>query len=124
MNVYEESIKLAPLILSEIYHKEFGNRKEFDEYTRGYIQSRKVDGISYKYVSLYLYKNFTFHLHMRDDKQYSVITFMFNMIRNDDGFNKVHLTNISMNTGTPAYWFNRNELTNELDIKDELSIII
>ena len=59
------------------------------------------------------------------DSSYSVSTFSFYMIRDDNGFSNDHLTSISMNLGTPTYWYPGQGFgLDEEIVKDKIEIIL
>ena len=133
INTFKESQRITKVIFDAIYAKEFKNRKLFDDFVLKLLKKEKPVGAEYTYYSLYLMNNFTFHVNVVIDNCFSPTTFNFCMIWKRDGdgrkcknmFNTFNMDNISTYTGTPAYWFGRNENTNiNMKIEDEIKVVI
>ena len=114
-NAYDESRRIVKVIFNEVYSKTFNNRKECDDFVMDVVKKNKIEGVSYTYSSLYLYKNYTIHVNVVYDGCISTATFSFNMIWNDEKFqDKYNMDNIATYIGTPAYWFGRSMKTDEM----------
>jgi len=122
---YEETVRLAKLIFQEIYEKRFSNRKEFDNFTSQLVKDTKQPDTEYTYSSLYLSKHshFTFHIKVVCNRCYSVITFSFCMIRGDSQFSNGNISSVSINIGTPAYWYGNESMFSE-PVKEKEEMIL
>jgi hypothetical protein len=122
MNPFDEITNITPIIFSKIYRKRFDGRKQFDGFVTTLIKQYNKPNFKYTYTSLYLRGVFTFHLTIKDDISFDMVTFGFSMTWDDKGFESYDMDNIMTYAGTPAYWFGRNEETNvAMEVKDEIT---
>ena len=127
MTAYTETQRLTKLIFSEIYGRKFSGRKELDELVIDLLRKMKQADTEYTYTSLFFIgtgqigwvsgtDSFCFHVNVVYNNSYSVTTFLFNMLWNDEMFNnECYTTNIATFLGTPAYWF--GPMTPERSVK-------
>jgi hypothetical protein len=122
-NAFDESKRLTKILFNEVYAKTFSGRNEFEEFVISIIKQNKLEGGVYTFSSLYLYKNYTFHVNVVYAGCFSPTTFIFNMIWNDEGFKcTCNMDNIATYLGTPAYWFSSKESRTGSNFVDERTI--
>jgi hypothetical protein len=105
---FNEGVRITQLFFNEVYGKTFICRPDFECFLIGIVRTNKLDGVKYKFSSVYFENEYSFiiSIDVFADGYWTGmdVSFIFPNLRKDEDFNyKMNISSLRLFLGTPSY---------------------